>query len=313
MWTATDSQRKLHGIVKASAICVLLGIYAISAAQRPPDNTQKLQEYEDSLNQLTDLFLDGNEQGIRQNACYDFIRQLVQALKLEGSFEYPFDSLQRISILYPEDRSFRIFNWQLPLTTGKQRYFGAIQLKDDKELKLYPLFDYSDNMVNASDTTTDNERWYGALYYRILEVKGKGKKYYMLFGWDGNNLRSNKKLLEVLSFTKEKTPVFGAPVFYFGKESDLNGIRRFIIEYKEDAQVSMNYDEDLRLITFDHLIPADPSTRDLPYTYVPDGSYEAFEWKRGRWNHIDNIFTSTMKEAPFPSPVDFSKEKLKRK
>ena len=299
--------------VAVTAAIILLFLSKASVAQRPPDNTLKLREYEDTLNRLTDVFLDGSEQGIRQNACYEFIRQLVLALKLEGSYEYPFDSLQRISILYPDDKSFRIFNWQLPLTTGKQRYFGAIQLKDDKELRLYPLYDYSDNMSNAADTITDNERWYGALYYRILEVKGKGKKYYMLFGWDGNNMRSNKKLLEVLSFTKEKEPVFGAPVFYFGKESDQNGIGRFIIEFKEDAQVSLNYDEDLRMITYDHLIPADPSTRDLPYTYVPDGSYEAFEWRRGKWNHIDNIFTSTMKEAPFPSPVDFSKEKLRKK
>lgn len=283
-------------------------------AQRPgSDNTMELKRYEDTLIRIADLILDGAEQGIRQDACYEFIRKLVQALKLEGSYNYPFDSLKRISILYPDDRSFRIFNWQLPLTTGKQRYFGAIQMADEEVLKLYPLYDYSDNMMHAEDTITDNERWYGALYYRILEVKGKGKKYYTLLGWDGHNMRSNKKIIEILSFTKEGSPLFGAPVFYFGKESELNDISRFIIEYKEDAQVSLNYDTDLQLITFDHLVPQDASTKDLPFTYVPDGSYEAFEWKKGMWRHIENIFTSTMKEAPFPDPVDFSKDRMKRK
>ncbi|MEO6168355.1 MAG: hypothetical protein ABIO46_10385 [Chitinophagales bacterium] len=269
--------------------------------------------YEDSLKSINDTILDGGEQGIRQNACYDFIKKLVLALKVDGSFDYPFDSLSRISILYPEDKSFRIFNWQLPLTSGKLRFFGAIQMNNGKELKLYPLYDYSDNMERPSDTITTNERWYGALYYRIIQVKGRGKKYYMLFGWDGNNLRSNKKVLEVLSFSKEKEPVFGASIFNFGKESELNNIRRFIVEYKEDAQVSLNYDSDLEMITFDHLIPQDPSTKDLLYTYVPDGSYEAFQWKRGQWNYINNIFTSTMKEAPFPNPVDFGKDKFQRK
>ncbi|MBX7107854.1 MAG: hypothetical protein K1X61_04315 [Chitinophagales bacterium] len=282
-------------------------------AQRTPENTQHLMQYEDSLRQLSDIILDGGEQGIRQNACYSFIRKLVNALQLPGSFDYPFDSLKRISILVADDKSFRIFNWQLPLASGKQRYFGAIQLRDDAELKLFPLYDYSDNMLHPEDTITNSERWYGALYYRMLTVKGHGKKYFMLFGWDGNNLRSNKKVLEVLSFTKEKEPVFGAAIFDFGKHSERNDIKRFMLEYKKDAEVSLNYDADLQMITFDHLIPQDPSTKDLPFTYVPDGSYDAFSWKHGKWNFIDNIFTSTMQEAPFPDPVDFGKEKLRRK
>lgn len=270
-------------------------------------------QYEDSLKQISDVILNGDEQGERQDACYRFIRMLVQALKVEDSFDYPFDSLKAISILVPDDKSFRIFNWQLPLSSGTQRYFGAIQIKDKAELKLFPLYDYSDNFKDAVDTITGNERWYGALYYRMMQVKSKGKKYYMLFGWDGNNMLSNKKVLEVLSFTKKKEPVFGAEIFDFGKDSDRNGIKRFMLEYKEDAQVSLNYDADLGMITYDHLIPQDPSTKDLPYTYVPDGSYEAFAWKHGKWNHVDNVFTSTMQEAPFPDPVDFRKETYKRK
>lgn len=282
-------------------------------AQRPDEHIQLLMQYEDSLRQLSDTILDGSEQGIRQSVCYSFIKQLVTALQIPGSFNYPFDSLKRISVLESEDKFFRIFNWQLPLASGKQRFFGAIQLRDKDELKLFPLYDYSDNMLNPEDTVTSSERWYGALYYRMLMVKGRGKKYYMLFGWDGNNLRSNKKILEVLSFSKKNEPVFGAAIFDFGKDSEQNGIKRFMLEYKKDAEVSLNYDADLQMITFDHLIPQDPSTQDLPFTYVPDGSYDAFSWKHGRWNYVDNIFTSTMHEAPFPDPVDFGKDKFKRK
>lgn len=302
-----------------SNVCVtcLLMLYLLCGsqlyAQRPDEPIQLLIQYEDSLRQLSDTILDGSEQGIRQNACYSFIKKLVTALQIPGSFDYPFDSLKRISMMVAEDKSFRIFNWQLPLASGKQRFFGAIQLRDKDELKLFPLYDYSDNMLNPADTITNSERWYGALYYRMLTVKGHGKKYYMLFGWDGNNLRSNKKILEVLSFSKKNEPVFGAAIFDFGKDSERNGIKRFILEYKKDAEVSLNYDADLQMITFDHLIPQDPSTKDLPFTYVPDGSYDAFSWKHGRWSFVDNIFTSTMQEAPFPDPVDFGKDKFKHK
>jgi hypothetical protein len=141
----------------------------------------------------------------------------VRSLKTEGSFNYPFDSLTRISILYPADRSFRIFNWQLPLTSGTQRYFGTIQMNTKKGLQLFPLYDYSDRIKNPEDTVTNNEHWYGALYYKIMQVKSRGKNYYMLFGWDGNNMTSNKKVLEVLSFNKEHEVVFGGIFFISAK------------------------------------------------------------------------------------------------
>jgi hypothetical protein len=64
------------------------------------------------------------------------------------------------------------------------------------------------------------------------------------------------------------------------------------------------------MITFDHLIPQDPSTEGIYYTYVPDGSYEAFQWKHGKWNYISSVFNSTMKEPVFPKPVDFEKKKF---
>ena len=177
-------------------------------------------------------------------------------------------------------------------------------------MQIYPLYDYSDYMKDPADTVTNNERWYGALYYRLLQVKSGSKSYYMLFGWDGNTLRSNKKILEVLTFNKKKEPVFGASIFDFGKESDHNNIKRFIIEYKEDAQVSMNYDEDLKMIMYDHLVPQDSSSKDLLFTYVPDGSYEAFQWKHGKWTYVNNVFTATQAEPPTPNPVDFRKNKL---
>ena len=55
--------------VAVTAAIILLFLSKASVAQRPPDNTLKLREYEDTLNRLTDVFLDGSEQGIRQNAC----------------------------------------------------------------------------------------------------------------------------------------------------------------------------------------------------------------------------------------------------
>ena len=38
---------------------------------------------------------------------------LKEVLSFDKSYKYPFDSLQTLSILSPEDNSFRIFNWIL--------------------------------------------------------------------------------------------------------------------------------------------------------------------------------------------------------
>jgi hypothetical protein len=306
-------------LTRSSCIISLLYILLFSSfnvvtkAQNISEAHPRIQHCEDSLKKLSDSILDGREQGVRQQACYDFIKTLVQALKENNSFSYPFDSLTRISILYPDDKSFRIFNWQLPLTSGRQRFFGVIQMKEKKGLEIYPLYDYSDYMKSPADTVTNNEKWYGALYYKIMQVKRRGKNYYMLFGWDGNNLRSNKKVLDVLTFNKKREPEFGASIFNFETENTRNNIKRLIIEYKEDAQVSMNYDAELKMIVYDHLIPQDPSSKDLLFTYVPDGSYEALRWKRGKWNYVENVFTSTMREPVFPKPVNFEKEKLNKR
>jgi hypothetical protein len=273
-------------------------------------NLQVLNHYQDSLRILNDSMLDAKDEMMRQSSCYHFIPMMVKALKVEGSFYFPFDSLQRISILTSEDQSFRILNWVLPFADTTYRYYGTIQMSDPKQLKLFPLFDNSPFILNPADTVMGNDRWFGALYYKMMEVKSSsGKSYYMLFGWDGNNSQSNKKLLEVLSFNTKKQPVLGATLFDFGKYDARNKIKRFILEYKETAKVSLRYDEEVQMIVFDHLQPESPATIDDYTTYVPDGSYEGFKWENGKWHYVENVFTSTQKDVPYPDPVDFGKEK----
>jgi len=273
-------------------------------------NMQALNHYQDTLKVLSDSILDAKDEMKRQSSCYQFIRTMVRALKIEGSFHFPFDSLQRISILTADDQSFRILTWVMPFADSTYRYYGTIQMNDPNELKLFPLFDYSSFISKPVDTVTNNDHWFGALYYRMMEVKPpSGKSYYTLFGWDGNDAHSHKKLIDVLSFNSKKQPVFGASLFDFGSYDPRNKIKRFILEYKETAQVSIRYDDELQMITYDHLQPESPLTKDDYTTYVPDGTYEGFKWEDGKWHHVENVFTTTQKEPPFPNPVDFDKQK----
>ncbi len=289
-------------------LLLLCGVRVNTCASITPDNLELLKSYEDTLNVLQDSIILGSEHVVRQQACYDFIKVLVRALKVEHSFEYPFSSLNRIAIIKPKDNKFRMFNWSLKLYNESYRYYGAIQMNTSKGVKAYPLFDYNYRIKNK-DTITNNEKWPGALYYNMLERGG----YYYLFGWDGNNLRSNIKLIDVLHFTKKGEPIFGAPKFVVAEGKKKKIYNRYIIEYKEEAAVTLNYDKDLKMIIFDHLVPTSPTSKDFKFTYIPDGSYEGFKYKKKQWHYVSQVFTSTMKQPIFPKPVDFKKEQEQMK
>jgi len=276
-----------------------------SSAQVASPQMDSLRKLERELAALSFRIVNDSAQESRADACFKFIPRLVEALKVKGSFDYPFDSLETISIIKPPDNSFRIFTWQLRWGNGLFRHFGAIQMNTPGKLLLHPLFDYSDSLDNPVNHVLDADRWYGALYYNIYPFKVKGKTYYILFGFDQNDLWSNKKLLDVLHFENGK-PVFGAPVFEFkdstGRKTVLS---RFIIEFKKDASTTLNYSDSDKMIVYDHLMPPEARLSDLKFTFIPDGTYEGFRLKKGKWQHVEKIKTMNINEfdkPPVPVP-----------
>lgn len=285
----------------------LLIIFFQSAfAQLTPSNKKELKEQEVVLQHLADTMLEATSDLARFNSCYTFIPKLVTALKIPGSFEYLFDSLDAVSILYPEDNSFRVFTWPVVDDNYNWRYYGVIQMNQPEKLKLFPLYDYSNLLVSPQDSITNHHKWYGAIYYNIIVNKHRRKKYYTLFGWDGNDRYSTKKIMEILSFDKNGEPVFGAPIIKIEKDSIIN---RFVLEYKKDAGVSLNYNDILDKIIYDNLIPESEATKNILNTYVPDGSYKGFEFKRGKWHYIDKIFTDIFETPPGPNSENTNKKK----
>ncbi|MCS6990711.1 MAG: hypothetical protein NZL95_02495 [Chitinophagales bacterium] len=268
----------------------------------------RLSALEDSLRPLADSMVLAADQLTRQNACYAFIPMLVRALKHEGSFQYPFSRLRTVSILYAEDKSFRIFSWAVRFDDETYRYYGAIQL-NEPQLRLFPLYDARSLIRRLADTVTDHRRWPGALYYNLKSfTTAGGKTYHLLFGWDGHTAQSNRKFIEVLTFSRGK-PVFGASIFDFGPQDPRNRIKRFFIEYKENASVTLNYDADLNMIVFDHLQPETPQLKGDYRYYIPDGTYEGFQWQGNKLRYLSEVFTTTQAEPPFERPIDFSKRR----
>jgi hypothetical protein len=274
-----------------------------------PADTKALRQKEDSLKGLAKTFLtaEATEERMRKDSL--FIKTLIRALQVKHSFQYPFDSVRGVSRLYAPDSAFRIFTWQLDFqdSYAYARQRGAIQYRTpDGSLKLTPLQDYSEFADNPLDSTRSRNNWIGAVYYNIVKNTHNGKAYYTLFGFDGNSYRTNKKWIDVLTFDERNQPVFGAqPFFTFENDSTRRKPQhRYAIEYKKEASTTMNYDEDSKMILVDHLI-SETDEPDLPWTFVPDGDYEGFQWVAGRWQHINKVFDFKLKdgEAPVPDAI----------
>src|SRR5260221_9372921 len=214
-------------------------VSACCLAQNISKTDEKLlQSKEDSLKIYAFKIIAGRNISERFDADSIFTRAFVRSLKTTNSFLYPYDSLQTISRLYAPDSSFRIFTWQLALDDNLIFQHGAIQMRTaDGSLKLFPLIDKSETVgQHINDTIADNKTWIGAVYYKILETQYQHKKYYTLLGYDENNIRSNRKIIEILTFDDNGRPVFGGDNFVMEKTLVTKpSVTRFIIEYKKDA------------------------------------------------------------------------------
>ncbi|MEO7767154.1 MAG: hypothetical protein ABIS01_07000, partial [Ferruginibacter sp.] len=218
------------------------------------DNLLFLQKKEDSLKGYSLKLIQGITAEDRFNADSIFTKIFVRALLIKNSFTHPFESLETISKLYAPDGSFRIFTWQMVINENIVRQHGAIQMKtNDGSLKLYPLIDKSDVTVNLADTMGNNKGWIGAVYYKIIETKNGVGKYFTLLGYDENNIRSNRKIIEILNFVNDE-PSFGGNFFSFEDDAKKRpAISRYIMEYKKNAGARLTYDEDLAMVVFEHL------------------------------------------------------------
>ncbi len=296
-------------------IVCFFSLLQLNAQQLTPAEVKQFKTRQDSLKKFGYEIINGKDAAVRFRSDSTFTKILVRAIIQNKSFQFPFDSLTTISKIYSPDSSFRIFTWQVVKDDDYCRQRGFIQLRNPVgNQKFIPLRDYSEFTSADTDTIADNMAWIGAVYYRIILKEHLGKKYYTLIGYDENNTRSTKKWIDILSFNENGTPAFGLPAaFSYAKDSIVKpDINRFLLEYKKDARARVQYDEEMDMILFDHLISEtnEPNKR---YTYIPDGDYEGFQWKNGQWLHIDKVFDFKLKdgEAPVPDGLNENKEKIK--
>jgi len=260
-------------------------------------------EYEEELSEYAFEMMDSVYDS-RATAAASFAERLEEVLQMPGSYKHPFHKFKEVSVsvLPSEDNKFRIFTWQLRVNKERYIYGGIIQMAS-KQPKVFALTDGSDTMRRPQSKVSDTDEWYGALYYNIKPMsKKKNNTYYTVFGFDAHSLYTRRKVMDVLYFEKGK-PKFGAPVFNINEGGKLPRTdHRFILEYSVAARATLNYNEELEMIVYDHLIPFPSPYTDEGTAMMPDGSYHGFKLKRSKWNSVEKVFTHVQQNAPIVKP-----------
>ncbi|WP_231424185.1 hypothetical protein [Pedobacter sp. Leaf250] len=258
--------------MKSKKLYLLLMMALLCLTVRAQQSFQKLDVFQDTLIKISNA---ANAEAFDTKKLAlngKFVKSLLDALKSPNSFNYAFDSLKNVSVVKSPDQAFRIISWYLQLENGTYRYYGAIQMNSNP-LKLFPLIDQTENL-NDPNIVTDNQKWFGARYYEVIPVtSGSRLPYYVLLGWKGNNQTTTKKVIEILSFNKDKA-TFGAPVFDGKNIKDKN---RFIFEYTKSNAMLLKSDKKADMIVFDHLAPFDSEMIGRFEYYGSDGTFDGFK------------------------------------
>ena len=245
-------------------------------------NNKLIAEYEDTLKVMAHSIMNAEKETEKRLANQAFITNLTEILQYEKSFKFPFDSLVTIARIVSPDNTFRIFNWLLKKDNGSYEYYGIVHYhnKNRKRYEIINLIDNSSNIRNAEQEDLDAKNWYGGLYYEIAYIKKAGRKYYTLLAWDGNDMNSTKKIIDVMYFSGRNKIKFGLPIF---KQNKKESQKRVIVEYDAKTSVSVKYQKKEKRIVFNHLVPARKDLIGLEEYYIPEGTFNAYQYKRGKW------------------------------
>ena len=214
-------------------------------------------------------------------------KELTRSLTKESAFRYSFDQVKSLSILTSPDSAFRIFNWEIAYLNGTNRYECLLLKKQGAAFTLETLQPLDSVFVrqNLENQQLGKENWLPAIYYKIIPVKSRFQTFYTLLAWDGNDLLTNKKYIDVLWFDKKGETHFGAPIF----KDNRTAKSRVIFEFGGQNAMTLNFEEELERISFSHLAPPSSNLEGIYDYYGADITFDAYQWKGNYWQLINEV------------------------
>lgn len=284
-------------------LCLLFTCLCLFVNNLNAQRKETFRAFEDSIINIHQEILNEKNSTVRYQKNEKLLQLFNDVLKQRNSINYNFDSIKTISILTSPDKKVRIITWFLIDDDGTHDYFGYLQAynSDKGKYAVYPLIDRKSKIVNPSMQILSTTTWFGALYTQLIQIKDDDRTYYTLIGWNGGNVFSQFKVIEILSINKGK-PVFGANIFRnYAKRTvrvvfEYAPVGKFHLKYEKQSYTRASKKKKKKndkteidtiytnMIIFDRLIPMDEYLQKLPQYYVGESSLnDAFIEQDGKW------------------------------
>lgn len=255
---------------------------------------------EDALVLLFDSIVKAPDDTTRMALSREIGHVFKEAFRLPESFDYPFAEVTKAGLITASDLKVRMVTWNIALSDGTYRYFGLVLHRQGKKEmhQITELTDRSAELTEAEKSALSPSNWFGALYYEVVSNQTPRGDMYTLLGWDGNDLFTNKRIIDVLIIAKNGMIQFGAPVFVNNQKT----VNRIIFEYSKKASMTLRYEPKSRMIVFDHLAPPNPELEGNFSFYGPDFSYDGLRYeKTGFWIFESNIDVKSAEKSKTPA------------
>lgn len=286
---------------------LLLLMLAITLPAATAQNRELMALHQQRLAELLMRTASAPTDNERYLASEQAVGELSAALEEEQSEQWKWQLPKVASVLTSPDGLLRIFTWAVVRDNGEFECFGAIQYYNDREEEYqYSLLnDKSEEIMNREESLLTPANWLGAVYQELIQTSHAGKTYYTLLGWNGVDNLTERKIIEPV-ILRGGTPQFGAPLFR--RERNL---RRVVLEYRNDAMVSLSYEEQFveeverervkvkgtnrhrtiekrkyhkeKMIIFDEVEPQVQGMEGLFQYYIPSGLELAYAFIDGKW------------------------------
>ncbi|MEJ6617032.1 MAG: hypothetical protein QNL61_08990 [Crocinitomicaceae bacterium] len=282
-------------------LLIFLIVSTLTFGQQSP-----FTEDEENLLPLLDKLRSAENNADRDAANKVFRTELASVLAQPGSIEYPFSKLTTVGFINSPDKQMRIVNYNIEQDDLSQNYtcFIIYYDKRKKEQFVTELKDNSFGMPTQPTEILASDEWYGALYYKIIPVSKGSKTIYTVLGWDYYGPSSQIKIIDAI-YVSGSTVKLGSPIFKQGRET----MKRVYFEHSKKSSMALNYDEGRKRIIFDHLSPESPTLKNYKSYYVPDMSYDAFEFDDGKWVLEEDVIGTNSGEDPKKQYVYVKDEK----
>ncbi len=190
----------------------------------------------------------------------------------------------RMKTLTTQDGNIKICTYLVPTEGFSSFVKGAVIQNINNRLNVIKLNDRTDEIRTPERSKVSADKWYGALYTDLVEIRSKKLVTYTLLGFKGNDGMVKTRVIDVMTISGRKV-YFGASIF----KHDRKTLFRHIFRYSAGANMMLRYDEKLKMIVFDHLSPSDPIFNGQYRFYGPDFSYDGYRYDKGNWIFVQEL------------------------